>query len=135
MNRSQALVVGFFAVVWVAVLVILAAAPDIWADALGLTPGRRHPAEYGFVTGLTVFIALLVVGMLRRWRWVFWLIVVAFLFGVLRVPMAVLQLAGVIHTTSPTWYVVFQGLLGVTQAAIGLLLLRGYRRAGTWGAY
>jgi hypothetical protein len=35
------------------------------------------------------------VGVVRRWRWTFWLILVAFLFGVLRVPAAVLQFTGI----------------------------------------
>jgi hypothetical protein len=55
--------------------------------------------------------------------------------GVLRVPVAGLQLAGVLHATGPTWYVVFQGLLGVLQFAIGLTMLAGYRRAGVWGPF
>jgi hypothetical protein len=133
-NRAQALVVGFFAAVWVLLVAIVALAPEIYGDALGLPPGL-HPGEVAFVAGLSAFIGLLVVGVLRRWRWVFWLIVVAFLFGVLRVPAAVLELAGVMDTPNPGWYVVLQGMLGATQFAIGLLLLRGYRRAGTWGAY
>jgi hypothetical protein len=37
---------------------------------------------------------MLAVGVVRRWRWTFWLILVAFLFGVLRVPVAALQLTG-----------------------------------------
>jgi hypothetical protein len=49
------------------------------------------------------------VGVLRRWRWTFWLILVAFLAGVLRVPVAILQLAGFLHASAPTWHVVFQG--------------------------
>jgi hypothetical protein len=34
--------------------------------------------------------------------------------GVLRVPDAILQLSGVLVANGPTWYVAFQGLLGVT---------------------
>jgi hypothetical protein len=81
-----------------------------------------------------VFIGLLTVGVLRRWRWTFWLILVAFLAGVLRVPVAILQLAGVLHASTPGWYVLFQGLIGLAQLAIGLAMLAGYRRADAWGA-
>jgi hypothetical protein len=76
----------------------------------------------------------LCIGVLRRWRWIFWLILVAFLSGVLRVPVAILQFAGVLSASVPTWYVVFQGLIGLTQFAIGLAMLAGYRRSGVWGA-
>ena len=67
-------------------------------------------------------------------RWTFWLILVAFVFGVLRLPVTVLQLTGVLTTSTPTWYVLFQGLLGVVQFAIGLAMLAGYRHSGVWGA-
>jgi hypothetical protein len=66
---------------------------------------------------------------------VLWLILVAFLAGVLRVPVAGLQLTGVLATDGPTWYVAVQGLLGVLQFAIGLAMVAGYRRAGVWGAF
>jgi hypothetical protein len=51
-----------------------------------------------------------------------WLILVAFLAGVLRVPVAILQLTGALAAPGPTWYVGFQGLLGVVQFAIGLVI-------------
>ena len=83
----------------------------------------------------SAFIALLGIGVLRRWRWTFWLITVAFLFGVLRIPASVLTLKGVLPADGPTWYVLYQGFLGLVQFAIALLMLVGYRRAGTWGAF
>jgi hypothetical protein len=133
-NRSQALVLGFFATTFALLLAILTAAPDIYAEGLGLAPGRVHAAEVGLVAGLSVFLGLLSVGVLRRWRWTFWLVVVAFGFGVLRIPVAVLQLTGVSDTTLPRWYVVLQGVIGAVQVVIAVLLLRGWRRAGVWGA-
>ena len=71
--------------------------------------------------------------MLRRWK--FWLIAVAFLFGVLRIPASVLTLKGVLPADGPTWYVLYQGFLGLVQFAIALLMLVGYRRAGPWGTF
>jgi len=73
------------------------------------------------------------IGVLRRWRWAFWLIMVAFLAGVLRVPVAGLQVTGVLDADGPTWYVLFQGLLGVVQFVIGLTMVAVYRRDGIWG--
>ena len=43
-----------------------------------------------------------------------------------------MEIAGVIPTTDPTWYVVFQMLLGLVQCAIGVTMLVGYRRGGMW---
>jgi hypothetical protein len=84
-NGTQALVLGFFLVVWVSLLVILVAAPEVFDQALRL-PTDHRVVELAVLAGLFSFIGLLAVGVVRRWRWTFWLILVAFLFGVLRVP-------------------------------------------------
>jgi hypothetical protein len=131
-NRTQALVLGFFLVAWVSVLTIRVAAPEVYDQALGL-PGNRRSAEIAFLVGLSCFIGLLVVAVVRRWRWAFWLILVAFLFGVLRVPVAALQLTGVLASNAPGWYVLFQGLLGVVQFGIGLVMVADCRQSGPWG--
>jgi hypothetical protein len=91
--------------------------------------------ELAFLAALSGLIGLLVVGVVRRWRWTFWLILVAFLFGALRVPVAVLQLTGVLTTHTPAWYVLYQGLLGVAQCGIGLVMVADYRRSGAWGTF
>jgi hypothetical protein len=132
-NRTQALVLGFFLVAWMSLLTILVAAPEVYDQALRLPGGGA--AEIAFLAALTGFITLLAVAVVRRWRWAFWLIMVAFLAGVLRVPVAILQLTGAVPADAPTWYVAFQGLIGVAQLAIGLAMLAGYRRSGVWGAF
>jgi cytochrome c biogenesis protein CcdA len=98
-----------------------------------LPAGDHRVADLAFLGAISAFIALLVAGVLRRWRWTFWLILVAFLFGVLRVPASVLALAGVLPAAGPTWYVLFQAILGLVQFAIGLLMLADYRQVGPWG--
>jgi hypothetical protein len=133
LNRTQVLVLGFFVLAVTSLLVILIAAPEVYDQALRLPSGSRR-VEIAFLAALSGFIALLAVGVIRRRRWTFWLILVAFLAGVLRVPVAILQLTGALAAPGPSWYVVFQGLLGVVQFAIGLVMVAGYRRAGVWGA-
>jgi hypothetical protein len=131
-NRTQALVLGFFLMVLTSLVVILAAAPEVYDEALRLPSSRPRWVALSLLAAL---IGLFAIGVLRRWRWTFWLILVAFVAGVLRVPVAGLELAGVLAANGPTWYVVFQGLLGVIQFAIGLTMWAGYRRAGVWGAF
>ncbi len=58
-----------------------------------------------------------------------------FLFGVLRIPASVLSLKGILPADGPTWYVLYQALLGVLQCVIGLFMVAGYRRDGIWGAF
>jgi hypothetical protein len=133
-NRTQALVLGFFGVALGSLLVILVVAPDVYDQALRL-PGGSGVAEIAFLAVLAGFLGLLAVGVLRRWRWTFWLVLVAFLAGILRVPVAILQLTGVLPADVPTWYVTFQGVIGLAQVAIGLAMLAGYRRSGVWGSF
>src|SRR6266516_3998563 len=135
MNRSQGLVIGFFVAAVISLTAILVFAPETYAGALGASGASRAGTEIVFLALLVVFIALLAAGVLRRWRWTFWLIVVAFLFGVLRVPASILQLTGALPAAGPPWYVLFQALVGLLQCAIGLAMLAGYRRAGVWGAF
>src|SRR5215216_6438352 len=120
-NRTQALVLGFFGVALASLVVILVAAPDVYDQALRL-PDSSRVAEVAFLAVLTGFLGLLTVGVLRRWRWIFWLVLVAFLAGVLRVPVAVLQLTGVLAADDaleediPGW-----------DIGSGLAMLAGYR--------
>ena len=120
--------------VLVSLAVIRVAAPDVYDQALRLPPSWPRWAGTAFLVGLVAFIALLAVGVLRRSRRIFWLILLAFLAGVLRVPVAILQLTHVLSTNVPSWYVVFQGFIGLAQLAIGLAhahRLPPFRRLGS----
>jgi len=129
-NRTQSLVLGFFLVVLASVIVIRVLAPEVYDRALRLPAGDQ--VGNLFPAALTAFLILLAIGVLRRWRWLFWLVVVAFLAGLLRVPVVILQLTGILAADLPDWYVAYQGLLGLAQFLIGLAMVAGYRRAGVW---
>lgn len=133
-NRTQGLVNGFFALVWVCLVVIVGAAPEIFDQPLNLPSGNHLLGDAAFVLAVSVFIVVLSVGVIRCWRWAFWLIMIAFPAGVLRVPSTVPELSGVLPADSPSWYVVLQGCLGLIQFVPGLAMLLGLRRAGVWGS-
>lgn len=133
-NRTQSLVLGFFVFAWISLLVILLVDPAIYDRAMKLPSGPHPLADLALFGAVSAFIAFLSVGVLRRWCWTFWLILVAFLIGgAVRVPAAVLELAGALAPAGPTWYVVVQAVLGLVQVGIGILMLTEYRRAGAWG--
>jgi hypothetical protein len=132
-SRSQALVLWFVLVAWLSLIIILVTAPEVYDKALPAL-GHRRAVEIAFLLLISAFLGLLSVGVLRRWRWIFWLILVAFGLGLVRVPVAVLQLVGTLAPAGPAWYVIFQGVIGVIQFAIALVMLADYRRAGIWGA-
>jgi hypothetical protein len=138
MNRTKALVLGLFAVYWVIVVVILAAARDVYDGQLPQAvrlSGNQRPAEIGALLLLTTLFAVLSTGVIRSWRWTFWLILVAFMAGILRVLASALQLAGIVPSQGPAWYVVLQAVVGLIQFVIALAMLVGYRKTGVWGAF
>jgi len=133
MSRTKTLVLGFFAAYWVTVIVILVAAPHVYDQVAGLQSGQRLTEIRDFIVATALF-AVLCTGVLRGWRWTFWLILVVFMAGLLRVPASALQLAGYLPPQGPTWFVVLVAVVGLTQFVIALVMLVGYRRAGVWGA-
>jgi hypothetical protein len=134
LNRTQQLVLGFFVLAWVALIAILAAAPEVYEQLLHLPGGEPKLPMLAFLTALSTFLMLLGVGVVRRWT--FWLVLVVFLIGgVLRVPASILQLREMLPTDFPAWYLMLQALIGVVQVAIGLLMVVGYRRDGVWGSF
>jgi fucose 4-O-acetylase-like acetyltransferase len=134
-NRSQGLVLAFLVCAVVALVAILIYAPDVYGSALRPRGQPWVAVETGFLFSLVACISLLALGVIRRWRWAFWGILLAFLAGVLRVPVSVVELLGVVPAGGPTWYMAIQAFVGLVQFGIGLALLRGYRRAGVWGAF
>jgi len=133
LSRTQVIVLAFVAAAWAAVVAILAAAPDVYDQALGLPIVDRRQFEVVFLAALSMFLVIVATGVVRRWRWMFWLILVAFLAGVIRLPASALELAGAIPHQGPAWYVVLQGVIGAVQFVIGIAMLVGYRRNGLWG--
>ncbi|GAB3971474.1 hypothetical protein GCM10029978_046730 [Actinoallomurus acanthiterrae] len=53
----------------------------------------------------------------------------------LRVPVAVLQVTRVLPADTPTWYLLFQGFIGVLQFGISVPMLAGDHRAGVGGRF
>lgn len=135
LNRTQLLVLSFFGLIWIALVVIFVFSPEVYVSTLQRVQGDIVAIDIAFLVALSAVIGLLTVAIVRRWRWAFWLILVAFLFGLLRVPASGLQLAGVLQATGPTWYEVLQAVIGLVQFLIALAMVRGYRRAGVWGEF
>ena len=134
-NRTQALVLGFFVLAWVMLAVILALSQAVREVTLGGTPASGTPGTLAFLAALLAFLGVLGVGVVRRWRWLFWLLLLAFAVGLVRVPLAVLQLSDRISPEGPDWYVVLQAVIGVVQVGLAYAMFAGYRRAGPWGAF
>ncbi len=121
--------------VWIALVPILVLSPEVYTQTLRKVGGDSLAIEGSFLIAISALISFLVVGVFRRWQWTFWLVLIAFFFGVLRLPASALQLAGMIPPSGPTWYEVLQGVIGVVQFLIAIAMFAGYRKAGVWGEF
>jgi hypothetical protein len=138
-NRTKALVLALFAAYWLTVVTILVAARDVYDEvldqAIRVPAGDQRLAEIAVLLVLTALLGLLSTGVIRGWRWTFWLILVVFMAGILHVLVSGLQLVGAMANEAPGWYVLLQLVVGLIQFVIALAMLAGYRRAGLWGTF
>jgi hypothetical protein len=68
----------------------------------------------------------------RHWRWVFWLLLVAFAASVLQIPITLLQMTGVLPSSDPLWYSLFRMGGCVVELALAVWMIFIYRREGVW---
>jgi hypothetical protein len=134
-RRLQRTLLAFFLLAVLVLVVASLADPSIPTKTLLLTlpPAERSPAAAVFLlAGIAVVLALLVIGVLHRWRWVFWLVQVAFGAMLLDVPATLLQWAGVLPDPFPLWYSLCR--LGASLVAVGIAgwMLSIYRHYGVW---
>lgn len=127
--------VAFLVLVWIAFLAILVLSPEVYTVTLRKVGGDILAIKALSLIALSVLIALLIVGVFRRWQWTFWLILIAFFLGVLRLPATALQLAGILPASGPNWYEALQGVIGAVQVLIAIGMFAGYRKAGVWGDF
>ena len=128
MTLTQRVVAAFFIGVWTLLIGLRIVAEDTIRVALGLA----EPAISLFIVGITALIGVLLLGIVRRWRWVFWIVLVASLGGALRIVGSALELAGLIATALPAWYVLLQGAIGAVQVGVAAVMIQRYRRGGIW---
>jgi nitrate reductase NapE component len=128
-------VLAFLVAAELSIVAIFIADPVTYAQAMRLDQNTSQPAGLLAVLAISLIVAVAIVGVFGRWRWLFWVLLLAFLPGPLRVIASGMEVLGVVADSAPTWYVAYQGGLGLIQFAIGLLMVRGYRRTGVWGAF
>ena len=106
--------IAFFAAVIVALAAILRIDPAVYTTTAPAVP------PLAFFFAVTALVAVLVIGVTRRWRWTFWIVLLAFLAGALRIVASALELTGLVAATGPAWYVALQGVIGIVQLVIGI---------------
>jgi hypothetical protein len=93
LNGLKAVALGLFAIHWAFIVALLVFARDLYDTPLAgqlsqfmRLSGDTRPAEIATLLALSALPTLLAIGIIRAWRWTFWLILVAFLAGIARPP-------------------------------------------------
>jgi hypothetical protein len=134
-TRLEIVLLVFFGLAALFVVVVYVAAPSIYTQTLLLEPSAtdRYPlAATLFLVGIVVFITILMVGVVRHWRWLFWLLLVAFGFMVLEIPATILQLTGVLPNLFPVWYSLCRMGVALITVGIAVWMVQIYRQYGVW---
>ena len=135
-QRLSAVIIAFFVLAALSALVVYVADPTIYTKVLMLesTTVDRYPLPATlFLIALLILITVLIVGVLRHWRWLFWLLLLANSFSILEVPATILQLNGVIPNPFPTWYSLYRMSIAVIQVGIAIWMIRILYKYGVWG--
>lgn len=133
--RLEGILIAFFLVAVLFLLVVYLADPSIYTNTLLLKPSPtdRYPLPVTlFLVALLAFIAVLIVGILRHWRWLFWLILIAFGFSILEIPATILQMTGVVPSLFPVWYSLSRMGVALIQVGIAVWMVQIYRQHGVW---
>jgi hypothetical protein len=135
-QRLSAAIIAFFVLAGLSALVVYIADPTVYTKVLMLesTTVDRYPLLGTlFLIALLILISVLIIGVLRHWRWLFWLLLLANSFSILEVPATILQLNGVIPNPYPTWYSLYRMSIAVIQVGIAIWMIRILYMYGVWG--
>ena len=134
--RLETVIITFFVLAALSVVVVYFINPSIYVKVLKLEPtsNDRYPfASTLFLVALLIFIAILIFGVTKHWRWLFWLLLIANSFSILEVPATILQLNGVIPNPYPVWYSLYRMSIAIIQVVIAIWTVRIYYQYGVWG--
>ena len=134
--RLERGIIAFFIFAALLLLLVYIADPAIYAQSLSLTssPSDRYPVAVTlFLVAILAFLTLLTLGVVRHWRWLFWLMLVAFAGSVVQIPVLLLTITGVFPSSDPLWYTLLRVAAGVYELALAVWMIRVYQREGVWG--
>ena len=134
--RLGTVLIAFFVLAACSIIIVYFVDPSIYAKVLKLEPTTtdRYPfASTLFLVAILIFIAILIFGVIKHWRWLFWLLLIANSFSILEVPATILQLTGVVPEVYPTWYSIYRMGIAVIQVGIAIWMIRIYFQYGVWG--
>ncbi|MBO0783995.1 MAG: hypothetical protein J2P37_34745 [Ktedonobacteraceae bacterium] len=127
--------IGFFLLCALSLVVVYIVEPAIYAEMLKLTSSPKEPYPLLltlFLAGVLVLVGVVIVGVVRHWYWLFWLLLVAFGSSVIAVVVDILQLSGVFPGSAPVWYGLYRLGIAMIEVVFAVWMVRVYRRDGVW---
>lgn len=136
-RRLEQVLITFFVLAALFAVVVYIAAPSIYTKALLLAPSPNDPYPLPatmFLVALLACISVTIVGVLRHWHWLFWLLLVAFGCMILEIPATILQLTGVIPNLFPfpVWYSLCRMGVSIIAVVIAVWMISIYQHYGVW---
>lgn len=139
-RQLEWVLLAFFALVALSIVAVCVGDPSLGGEILSLPPSAASSYPLFatlFLAGVLGLIAVLIVGVRRHWRWVFWLILLAFSAAVLDILVTLLQLAGVqlpgvLTSPYPVWYILYRMGIACLQVGIAVWMWRIFLQHGTW---
>jgi hypothetical protein len=134
--RLETVLIAFFILAALSVLVVYFIDPSMYAKVLKIEPTttERYPLSSTlFLVALFIFIAFLIFGITKHWRWLFWLLLIANGFSILEVPATILQFTGIMPELYPAWYSLYRMSIAIIQVVIAIWMVRIYFQYGVWG--
>jgi len=92
--RLGTVLIAFFVLAALSVLVVYFVDPSVYAKVLKLEPAATDTYPFAstfFLVAILIFIAILIFGVTKHWRWLFWLLLIANSFSILEVPATILR--------------------------------------------
>lgn len=131
--RLQSVLTSFFVVVVLFAVVVFFIDPALFLQSL---PFPSAPMGRAFIAlcllAIVGLVAFLCYGVVRHWRWVFWIVLVAFGASLLELPATLLQLTNIIPLLFPLWYTLVRLGVSMIQVVIAVWMFQIYRRYGVW---
>jgi len=116
-----------------ATMATMPANPNVGASSFRSTMSATYTTFLVFGGVLVVvFLAVILAGIVRLWRWVYWYLAVSFLITPLSVLQSVTYMLGSGPISIPGWTLLYSVPLALVEAALGIWMIVLYRRYGTW---
>ncbi len=126
---------GLFLLAALSAVVVYLAAPSVYTNLLMLhpTPTDRYLASARLsLVGILLVIAVGMVGVMQHWRWLFWLLLIAFGASILDIPVTILQMMGALPSVFPVWYSLFRMGVALVEVALAVWMIHLNRHHGVW---